>query len=858
MSDTMAPRYPWTRAADWLASRSDAFWGFVILGIGCLIYLPRLGAYPLWDPWEPHYAQVAWEMQRRLTWNNPWYRDADNWWSKPILMLWFLRASFALFWDAVADFANHEWAARIPFAITAILGGFLQYDWTRRLFGRKIGVLAGIILMTAPQYLLVGRQVMVDTLAVVTYSAGLGYLAVGLFTSRADLQDTWERHSVLGRKIWFWWRLNWPFVLFWVLQALSVLAKGFVAPTLVVMILAAYAVTTFRWQDYSELTEKRRWLRYFLARGSLSLGVAGAIFLIAYFLPAMERDERALYQALLAIAAGITIGFGVFHDFPLMRHAIHLLQRIRWTWGIPLFFVVGAPWYVYMSVKHGWPFWNEFIYYHHLGRAAGTIDKPGGTFDYYVRQLGYGLFPWSGFVAGALFMFLGRSSALRSIANRRNLYLLLAMALPYLFFTLSGTKFAHYILPVLPFLGVMVAATLGWLSKESEMSVRLAEVGPPLGPVVPACEETPKPFWSGLGARGDLIVLTAVAVILYSILAHDLVLDFRYFHRLFVYYPNRETPFEYQPFIALQIIFFPIGIVMGFGLLSRYLGRWQLAGLSLGAIALGCYLSWVTLPALRWSFSYKPMYYAYEKLKKEGEPVGQYNDWQQPERSVIFLFQNECVHLRNDKLLETFLKRPGRKFVIVDRNRLADLRRVATQAGIKVFVVSDDHPYARLISDQPNEADSRKAAKYIASELPAGAEKIDADFGGKVKLIGWTVDPATVKPGASTTVSLYFQAQQVMDRDWQIFIHGDGPQGGSHRIHADHYPIEGLYPTTEWQPGEIVRDTFNIDVPADYPFDYFYLWTGLYIGEQRLDLGNNPPNDGQNRVRGPMIRVKAE
>jgi hypothetical protein len=266
----------------------------------------------------------------------------------------------------------------------------------------------------------------------------------------------------------------------------------------------------------------------------------------------------------------------------------------------------------------------------------------------------------------------------------------------------------------------------------------------------------------------------------------------------------------------------------------------------------------VTLPALKWSFSYKPMYYSYEKLAKPGEPVGQYNDWQQPERSVIFLFQNRCVHLRNDKLLETFLKRPGRKFVIVDRNRLADLRRVATQAGIKVYVVSDDHPYARLISDEPNDADGRKAAKYIVTELPAGAEKIDAVFDSKVKLVGWTVEPPTVKPGESTTVSLYFQAQQVMDRDWQIFIHGDGPQGGSHRIHADHYPIEGLYPTTEWQPGEIVRDTFNIDVPADYPFDYFYLWTGLYIGEQRLDLSNNPPNDGQNRVRGPIIRVKAE
>jgi len=96
-----------------------------------------------------------------------------------------------------------------------------------------------------------------------------------------------------------------------------------------------------------------------------------------------------------------------------------------------------------------------------------------------------------------------------------------------------------------------------------------------------------------------------------------------------------------------------------------------------------------------------------------------------------------------------------------------------------------------------------------------------------------------------------------MERDWQIFIHGDGPQGGSHRLHLDHFPVDGLYPTTEWQEGEIIRDTFEVNVPADYPFDYLYLWNGWYIGYQRLKLNNNPPNDGQNRVRGPRIDVVA-
>src|SRR5689334_2847451 len=118
---------------------SDRTLGLLLLGVAAAIFLPRLGAYPLWDPWEPHYSQVAWEMAERHTWLDPWYRNQNNWWSKPILMLWCLRASFAVLWDPVQHFADNELAARLPFALIAMLGAVLQYDWVRRLYGRRVG-----------------------------------------------------------------------------------------------------------------------------------------------------------------------------------------------------------------------------------------------------------------------------------------------------------------------------------------------------------------------------------------------------------------------------------------------------------------------------------------------------------------------------------------------------------------------------------------------------------------------------------------------------------------------------------------------------------------------------------------------
>src|SRR5688572_1149207 len=50
-------------ASGWFGARGDLFWIGCLTALGLFIYLPYLDTYPLWDPWEPHYTQVAWEME---------------------------------------------------------------------------------------------------------------------------------------------------------------------------------------------------------------------------------------------------------------------------------------------------------------------------------------------------------------------------------------------------------------------------------------------------------------------------------------------------------------------------------------------------------------------------------------------------------------------------------------------------------------------------------------------------------------------------------------------------------------------------------------------------------------------------
>jgi hypothetical protein len=77
-----------TRPVAWyrsLAEEERQLW-LVALG-AALLFFPLLGAVGLWDPWEPHYAEVGREMMVRHDWIHPFWESA-YFFSKPPLTMW--------------------------------------------------------------------------------------------------------------------------------------------------------------------------------------------------------------------------------------------------------------------------------------------------------------------------------------------------------------------------------------------------------------------------------------------------------------------------------------------------------------------------------------------------------------------------------------------------------------------------------------------------------------------------------------------------------------------------------------------------------------------------------------------------
>ncbi|MCB0209691.1 MAG: glycosyltransferase family 39 protein [Anaerolineae bacterium] len=135
------------------------------------------------------------------------------------------------------------------------------------------------------------------------------------------------------------------------------------------------------------------------------------------------------------------------------------------------------------------------------------------------------------------------------------------------------------------------------------------------------------------------------------------------------------------------------------------------------------------------------------------------------------------------------------------------------------------------------------------------AHPVQATLGDQVQLLGYTVEPGTPGPGQSPRLTLYWQAIAPMPQDYTVFVHLRQPEGGN-VAQADHRPLGSLYPTSIWPPGEIIRETSELPLPADLSPGDYDLWTGLYLLETGERLPIRDDTSGENAVRLGGLSVK--
>lgn len=557
-------------------------WWLVVL-LGAVLFLPRLGSEGLWDPWEPHYAEVAREMVESGNWLEPtWERSSDQpttrkyFFSKPPLSMWLMALGMSLVGYGDAEHgikSGLEWVIRFPFALMAIFGMLAVFALGRRFFDDETGFLAALILGTSPMYFFIARQAMTDMPMLALGFGGTALILLGAFAEGERPLLVYFGYALLG---------------------LSVLAKGL---------------------------------------GAVAL--CGLAFLV----------------------------------FFLFTGDWKLLGRLRPIVGAAIFFLVAAPWFVYLSLaswlRHllddeGKTFFQRFFLHDHLYRLGAGVHGDRGNFAYFIEQLGLGTHPWGPLMAWATFDgAITLDTRPESGARRVELFLWIYAVGGFALFAFSMTKFHHYILPVLPALALLAA----------RLMVRMAGGEKNLSlPVV-------------------LLVVLGVAMI-----SRDLGLMPKGLVDLFVY--NYSRPFPEKEAVPGQIGFSVIYGLTTLGLVFLFFSeravfcRWISRVLGLGAFmgALWGGIYFMNSMAPHWS--QRRLFDTYYSQRSSQDPIGAYlMNW----RGETFYSLNTVTQLRSADMLRRWLdEHSGKKrFLLVEQHRLAKLKEKLTPVELQNMQILD-------------------------------------------------------------------------------------------------------------------------------------------------------------------------
>ncbi len=93
---------------------------------------------------------------------------------------------------------------------------------------------------------------------------------------------------------------------------------------------------------------------------------------------------------------------------------------------------------------------------------------------------------------------------------------------------------------------------------------------------------------------------------------------------------------------------------------------------------------------------------------------------------------------------------------------------------------------------------------------------LEVNFGNKIELLGYDMDPEQPKVREAITVTLYWRALNEMEENYTIGVHLVGPDYESYGG-PDSYPARGNYATSLWKEGDIIRDTYSLRVHRNFP-----------------------------------------
>jgi len=248
---------------------------------------------------------------------------------------------------------------------------------------------------------------------------------------------------------------------------------------------------------------------------------------------------------------------------------------------------------------------------------------------------------------------------------------------------------------------------------------------------------------------------------------------------------------------------------------------------------------------------------------KKGEFLGQSLLQPVPEERQLFAscwFKRRCLALREGpiKYIYHYGLRPMEVYDVT--NDPFDLENLAFSGPYQSALLKEKEEamlrWHRVVNQQYEDWGQALTEGVVSEAEPEVANRLEADFGGKIRLVGYDVTPRTIRAGEDIQVRYVFQALAEMPASTAFFVHFSMP--GEKFFNADHVPGRGAWPLEKWEPGKYYVDEHVIHVPGTWRGGDARLLIGFWDKQSRKRLpakSESPVED--HRVEVARVKVKA-